>query len=69
MQEDQKGLDHVVVVDAGNDIVRDWEKEYGLNMDLSVLDHCVDEDAKFCVVTRLNQLDVLSTEKRGWKPR
>lgn len=43
--------------------------KYGLNMDSSVVDHCIGKVASFRAVTELKQLNVQPVGKRDLNPR
>lgn len=69
VREDDAELDHVIVVDAGKSDVWDFVEEYRLNMDPSVIDHCVSDDARFCAFNELKRLDVQPVRKWDQKQR
>lgn len=58
---------HLIVVDASRKIVWDCTEDYGPKMDLLVFDHCVDDDAQYCVVLELKRLTEQPIGKRDQK--
>lgn len=56
--DDDTKVEDVIVVDSGQRVVRDCVEEYDVNMDPSVLDNYVGDDARFCAVTERKQFDV-----------
>lgn len=67
--EDETEANHVIAVEADGHNSWDCVEKYDLNIDLSLFDHCIGEDAIFCDVTIQKRSEVELTGKLGQKQR